>query len=140
MTDKRTALLTSSRKYGIHKPHSDTDTYRVVKRTNFLSKGFSLLMTFDAWKRQGYPGRDPEDVKAIFDEHCLKCPLYDPSARAMIGAPKGLCSDGREIDGVKGCGCHVSDDAGEWTNALAIPVKPCPRNLFPHLVEPEQNE
>jgi hypothetical protein len=108
-----------------------------IKRTNFLTKGYNALMTLAEWKRQGYPGRAPEDVKDLFDTHCSKCPLYDPNSRAvpLAIAPLGICSDRLELDGVKGCGCHVSPDAGEWTNALAVPVKPCPRNLFPHLVE-----
>ena len=114
-----------------------SDQFEIVKRTNFFKKGFNAVLTFTEWRKQGYPGRNPEDVKVIFDEHCSQCPIYDPSARAapIPLAPLGLCSDGREVDGVKGCGCHVSPDAGEWTNALAIPVKPCPRGLFPHLVK-----
>lgn len=121
---------------------------RKVKRTNFLKKGFNAVMTFADWKAAGYPVRDPEDVKAIFETHCAgfykdhndnwtghpatPCPLYVADGQAVPLGPRGLCDDGLEFDGVKGCGCHVSPDAGELTNALAVPVHPCPRGLFGH--------
>jgi len=114
---------------------------RKIKRTNFLVKGFHALMTFADWRAAGFPARDPEDVKAIFTEHCSQCPLYDPEGRAVVViGPKGLCDDRRDFEGVRGCGCHVSPYASEWTNAVAYPVKPCPRGLFPQLIEPEQSE
>ena len=105
---------------------------RNIKRTNFLTKGFNALMTLNQWKKAGYPIRDPEDVKEIFETHCRPCPLYNPDGRAITFGPRGLCDDALEFDGVKGCGCHVSPDPEELTNALLVPIHPCPRGLFGH--------
>lgn len=113
--------------------------YEIVKRTHFFKKSFNALLTFDEWRRQNYPGRAPEDVKTIFEECCSQCPLYNPERRALPTLPKGVCDDGRSADGVVGCGCHVSPDAGEWSNSLAIPSKPCPRGLFLQLVKPDES-
>ena len=103
---------------------------RKVKRTNFLIKGFNALMTFDQWKKAGYPLRNPDDVVSIFKKHCSGCPLYRPDGRAVPFGLRGLCDDALEFDGVKGCGCHVGPDSEELTNALTVPVHPCPRKLF----------
>ena len=116
--------------------------FRVVKRTNFLAKGFNALMTLNQWRKAGYPLRDPADVAAIFNEHCEACPLYNPDGRANPLGLRGICDDALELDGVRGCGCHVSPDATTFSNVLTVPVKPCPRGLFgcEQLDESKQSE
>ena len=103
-----------------------------IKRTNFLTKGYNLATTFLDWAKAGYPGRHPDDVKSLFDEHCKPCEAYDPNARSLPFLPvnsTGICV---------ACGCHVSDDANEWVNALTIPVKACPLGKFSAPVLPKK--
>ena len=103
---------------------------QIVKRTNILSKGFNALMTYNQWRKAGFPLRDPADVTAIFNEHCDGCLLYNPEGRANPLGSLGVCDDALELHGVKGCGCHVSPDATTFSNVLSIPTKPCPLGKF----------
>jgi len=112
------------------------DDVQIVKRTSFLEKGHQAFLTLRQWQEAGYPGRHPDDVRELFETHCMRCPIYDPNRRSIpIVGKRGMCSDTREVDGVKGCGCHVSPDASEWTNALAIPQKACPLGHFGAVAE-----
>lgn len=100
-----------------------------VPRTNFLQKAGSAALTYAEWARLGFPGRPPEETAQLFREHCAGCDAYDPEGRAIpVIGPKGLCRD---------CGCHVSDDATEWTNKVAILVAGCPRKYWLPIVEKE---
>ncbi len=97
-------------------------------------------MTFAKWAAVGFPGRHPDDVRALFNDYCVgihqdcngnwvskPCDLYDREGQAILFGPKGLC---------RGCGCHVSDDASEWTNAIVI--KGCPKGFFSGVVEEQR--
>ena len=108
-----------------------------IKRKNFSEKGTNLVMTVKDWTKAGFPGRHPDDVKELFETHCLggpdgpPCELYDPEGRLLgLGLP-GTCG---------GCGCHVSADATEWSNAVSYPAKPCPAKKFGIIDKERTNE
>lgn len=61
------------------------------------------------WIAAGRPTRSEEDQKAILEDHCLKCEMYDKQ--------KNSC---------KNCGCSLAQTGNPLTSKLAMGTEKCP--------------
>lgn len=95
-----------------------------------MGKVTGFAVTFTDWVRAGRPRRSDDWIAELFNEHCSKCPEYDPEAKNMPGpfGKKGIC---------RACGCHVAGDNATLPNALTYPNKPCPLGKFGVNVQPD---
>ena len=66
-----------------------------------------------AWILAKCPTRTPEEIKHIYDSHCLGCDRRDP-----------------DTDSCKNCGCTVSRASTPLSNKLAMATEHCPLGRF----------
>jgi hypothetical protein len=65
------------------------------------------------WLAAGRPVRSPEEVAAIFRDHCLGCEFYN--------AQSGRC---------KICGCRVKREGHAVLNKIAMATEHCPKRYW----------
>lgn len=84
----------------------------VEEKKNQASLGKKVVNYFGAvrrWVASGRPTRTPEEIKAIFEEHCSKCEMYDKKNHSC-----------------KSCGCSVASGGDPLNNKLAMKTERCP--------------
>lgn len=106
----------------------------VLYHPGYMAKLVGFTISFKDWALAGFPRRDPDEVRELFNTYCNpsghRCEQYDPDARTIpIVGIKGVCL---------GCGCHVSSNPAELLNALTIPTKSCPMGKFGASVDKEK--
>lgn len=70
------------------------------------------------WVGAGRPERTDEEIRAIFDEHCNQCAMFDRD--------RGICNS---------CGCPSNTNQPAIRNKLRMATEPCPLGRFPAKVE-----
>lgn len=85
------------------------------KRPPLAFMAANFAMTALEWAWAGCPLRAREEIREIFQTHCLHCEHYN-EGRNVLGKP-GYC----EL-----CGCHVSSDPDSVLNKIRDPLVDCP--------------
>lgn len=65
------------------------------------------------WIAAGRPTRSTDETKALFEDHCSKCEMYD-----------------REKHSCKSCGCSLAATGNPLFNKLAMKTEHCPLGRF----------
>ena len=85
---------------------------RLAEQTGDLSivdKLAHYAVALGLWAIAGFPSRTPDEVAAIYAEHCRPCEKHDPVSDAC-----GIC------------GCNVRTDGAPVRNKIAMGTEHCP--------------
>jgi hypothetical protein len=85
--------------------HLETKTYMAT----LPDKLFGYASAVKKWIAAGRPTRTEDEVKAIFEDHCSKCEMYDKEKHAC-----------------KSCGCSLATTGNPLINKLAMGTEKCP--------------
>ena len=85
-----------------------------TRTAGLVDKVGNYLFAIRQWVAQGCPNRTPEEIKNLYETHCLNCDRRDP-----------------ETDSCKNCGCALSATTLEpLKNKLAMATEHCPLGRF----------
>lgn len=85
------------------------ETMAEATSAGFTTKALSYMDAIKVWIQKGRPRRSPEEVEAIFNEHCSKCERFDAASKSC-----------------KSCGCAVAASGHPLANKISMATEKCP--------------